>query len=154
MIKLVVCGVWALIVSLASAYAAVSWQAARQGAPAAEKYFGGVETLRTKLISVPIVVDGAVQGYVVAQFIFTVDANLLKRLSVKPDVFLIDEAFKIIYSGEMMDFRRIKKQDLGALSKVIVGNVNKRFGAPFVDDVMIQELNYISKEMMRVGLRP
>ena len=151
MIKLVLSGLWVCLVTLASTYAAVSWHTARAPEPETQKLFGGLESVRTRMISVPVVADGVVHGYVMAQFVFTVDANVMKRLSVKPDVFLLDEAFKTIYGGERIDFRQAKKQDLPGLSKQIADNVNKRLGVALIDDVLIQELNYITKDHVRDG---
>lgn len=151
MIKLVLSGLWVCLVTLASTYAAVSWHTTRAPEPETQKLFGGLESVRTRMISVPVVADGAVHGYVMAQFVFTVDANVMKRLSVKPDVFLLDEAFKTIYGGERIDFRQAKKQDLPGLSKQIADNVNKRLGVALIDDVLIQELNYITKDHVRDG---
>jgi hypothetical protein len=151
MIKLVLSGLWVCLVTLASTYAAVFWHTARVPAGDTQKLFGGLESVRTRMISVPVVADGAVHGYVMAQFIFTADANAMKRMTVKPDVFLLDEAFKTIYGNDRIDFRSVGKQDLPALSKEIAANVNKRLGVSLINDVLIQELNYVSKEDVRDG---
>lgn len=151
MIKLVLSGLWVCLVTLASTYAAVSWHTARTPEPEVQKLFGGLESVRTRMISVPVVADGAVHGYVMAQFVFTVDANAMKRMPVKPDVFLLDEAFKTIYGSDRIDFRQARKQDLPGLSKDIADNVNKRLGVALIDDVLIQEFNYVSKADVRDG---
>lgn len=151
MIKLILCGVWACAVTLVSCYAAVSWHS-RVPAPE-HAALAGVETVRTRMISVPVVADGAIHGYVMAQFTFTVDSKIMKHLSVKPDLFLLDEAFKTIYAGETVDFRQFKKQDLPSLSKQIGEGVNQRLGVALVNDVLIQELNYIAKEHVRGGAK-
>jgi hypothetical protein len=153
MIKLILSGLWVCLVTLLSTYAVVSWQTARPPEAEPQKLFGGLESVKTRMISVPVVADGAIHGYVMAQFVFTVDANVMKRLSVKPDVFLLDEAFRTIYAGESVDFRQFKKQDLPGLSKQIGDNVNKRLGTRLVDDVLVQELNYIAKDHVRGGLK-
>ena len=70
---------------------------------------------------------------------------------MKPDLFVVDEAFQLIFSGEMIDFRQFKKQDLPALGKKIAENVNKRLGVHVVEDVLVQELNYVSKDNVRGG---
>ena len=156
MIKLILCGLWVCVVTLLSTYAAVSWQTAARAPehePEAQKQFGGLESVKTRMISVPIIADGAIQGYVTAQFLYTVDGKVMKRLSVKPDDFLLDEAFRAIYGGTSIDFRKFKKQDLAGLSKQIGENVNKRLSVRLIEDVLVQELNYISKENVRGGLK-
>jgi hypothetical protein len=152
MIKLIFAGLWVCLVTLASTYAAISWHA-KPAQPQAEqqKHFGSLESVRTRMISVPVVGDGGIHGYVMAQFIFTVDSKAMSRMSVKPDVFLLDEAFKAIYGAQNVDFRTFQKSDLPGLSKQIAESVNKRLGMPLVDDVLIQELNYISKDNVRGG---
>jgi hypothetical protein len=153
MIKLILSGLWVCLVTLASTYAAVSWHTGKASKAETQKLFGGLESVKTRMISVPIVADGAIHGYVMAQFVFTVDTNVMKRLSVKPDVFLLDEAFKVIYGGQSIDFRHFKKQDLPGLSRQIADNVNKRLGVALIDDVLVQEMNYIAKENVRGGVR-
>jgi hypothetical protein len=155
MIRLILSGLWVCVVTLTSTYAAVSWLAPR--APEAETHIqklnGGLESVKTRMISVPVIGDGAVHGYVLAQFMFTVDGKAMKHLVVKPDVFLLDEAFKAIYGGESIDFRHFTKRDLQGLSKQIGDNVNKRLGARLVEDVLVQELNYVAKDHVRGGMK-
>ena len=130
MIKTILAGLWACLVTLGACYAAVSWQAGHAAAPEAEpeRLYGGLETVRTRMISVPVIRSGAIQGYVMAQFSFTADAATLKRLSLKADVVVLDEAFKAIYSEDVLDFRNMKKQDLGGLVKRIVEGSNRALG--------------------------
>src|SRR6185295_7617270 len=148
MIKTILAGLWACLVTLAASYAAVSWHGGGQTAPEAEpdRLYGGLETVRTRMISVPVIRSGAIQGYVMAQFSFTADAAILKRLSVKADVVLLDEAFRAIYSEDELDLRNMKKQDLAVLAKRIVEGSNKRFGTHIVEDVFVQELGYVTKD--------
>lgn len=152
MIKIILAGLWACLVTLAASYAAVSWQAGHVSPETEpERLYGGLETVRTRMISVPIIRSGAIQGYVMAQFSFTADAAILKRLSVKADVVVLDEAFRAIYSEDGLDFRDLKKQDLGGLVKRIVEGSNQRFGTRIVEDAFIQELSYVTKDGTRTG---
>ena len=97
----------------------------------------------------PIIADGAVQGYVLAQFAFTVEPEKIKELSTKPDAILVDEAFKLIYAGEAVDFRHLRRADVDALSKILLTNVNKRLGQPLVHNVLVQQLNYLPRDQLR-----
>jgi hypothetical protein len=158
MVRLIVSGLWVCLVTLASLYGAVWWQSAARSPLAAPAEAGGpqqaaIESVKTRMISVPVVGDGAIHGYVMAQFIFNVNAAIAKRLPVKADMLLLDEAFKTIYAGDVVDFRHFKKQDLAGLSKGIAENANKRFGVNLVEEVLIQELNYIAKDQVRGGRR-
>ncbi len=86
-----------------------------------------------------------------AQLNFTIDSKVNKEMPVKAQEYLLDEAFKVLYGESDIDFRNFKKQDLVGISKKISENVNKRLGGPLVDDVLIQELNYLPKEQARGG---
>jgi hypothetical protein len=152
MIRLILAGAWTCVITLAASYAAVSWQRTQvMPEPHAEGLAGTLETVRTRMISVPVIRSGAIQGYVTAQFSFTADAATLKNMPVKADIVVLDEAFTAIYSDDALDFRNLKKQDLGGLMKRIVDGSNRRFGARIVEDIFIQELSYISKDGVRTG---
>jgi hypothetical protein len=152
-IKLIFVALWACAITLGSSWAVIAWKSGRAAEAAREpdKYAGGLEQVRTKMISVPMIADGAIQGYVIVQLAFSIETKQLKQMTIKPDAILMDEAFKTIYAGETIDFRNIKKQDLPALLKTIGDNANRRLGAPMVQDVLIQELNYVPKAEARLG---
>ncbi|MBN8911421.1 MAG: hypothetical protein J0H65_05040 [Rhizobiales bacterium] len=150
MMKYLLGGLWASVVSLAAAFGMLQWQ--QGGAPAAApEAETKVEEFRTKAINVPIIGAGTIQGYMVAQFVFTVDAAALQKMRVNPEVYVLDEAFKTIYAGEQVNFQNMKKQDLPLLAKKLGENVNKRLGTNVVQDVLIDQLSYIPKKDMRGG---
>jgi hypothetical protein len=148
MIKLLATGIWVCIVTLGATFGMLEW---RKGSTPGQA--DGTETkfeeLRTKAINVPIIGGGTIQGYMVAQFVLTVDANAMKKVSVNPEVYVLDEAFKTIYAGEQVNFQNMKKQDLPLLAKKLGENVNKRLGVEMVKDVLIDQLSYIPKKDVR-----
>ncbi|HYX82937.1 MAG TPA: hypothetical protein VE714_11130, partial [Gemmatimonadales bacterium] len=94
----------------------------------------------------------SIQGYMMAQFAFTIDGKTLKQLAVKPDAFLIDEAFKILYGSNLFDARQVKPEELATVSNMIMDNTNKRLGGSPIKDVLIQEFTYLSKDQVRRGV--
>jgi hypothetical protein len=151
-IKYILLGVWICGVTLGSSYGVILWQAQQQQkAGAAEQPKVVIEQVQTKRINVPVIANGALKGYVLAQFVFHIDAAALKEMTVRPDIYLVDEAFKVIYSGKAIDFRDPQKPDFSALGKTIKENVNARFGPNFVQEVLVQELTYLPQEKFRGG---
>ena len=71
MIRIVLIGLWICVVALGSLYFAV-WQnsATAAVAPNAQE---ALDDGKTEVFSVPIIVDNAVQGYVVSQLAYTLD---------------------------------------------------------------------------------
>lgn len=155
MLKYIFVGVWVCAVTLGSTYGVMYWKAQKQQAAAHPTETKVVlEQIKTKTISVPLVLNGTVQGYVLAQFTFTIEASVLDSLPVKPDLYLVDEAFRLIYAGEAIDFRTLRKPDVAALGRLIKDAVNKRLGTELVKEVFVQELNYLPKEQFRGGTAP
>ncbi len=153
MIKTLITGIWISAVTLGSSYTVLTWrlnamQAGNEAQPA------GLEYVKPKTINVPVIVNGTVQGYVLAQFVFTVDGKLARQMSVPPEMFLLDEAFKAVYGSPVTDFQKLRQQDLDTLAKTIAESANRRFGIRLVHDVLIQELNYLPKERTRAGEKP
>jgi len=150
MIKLIIAGIWVCTVTLAASYFALSWTGSIAAPTATEvTYFGGLEHVRPASISVPIIKDGEVEGYAVAQFAFTAPAEALTKMSVPANVIFVDEAFKAIYANETFDFLNKSKRDLNALTKTIAENVNQRVAQELVVEVLVESLNFVSKDQVR-----
>ncbi len=148
MIKLLAVGIWVSMVTVGAIFGVLQLQkhSGTGETAASEKK---LEELRTKAINVPIIGGGVIQGYMVAQFVLTVDKNVLVQVPINPEVYVLDEAFKTIYAGEQVNFQNMKKQDLPLLAKRIGENVNKRLGVEMVQDVLIDQLSYIPKKDVR-----
>jgi hypothetical protein len=147
-IKTLLVGIWLCVVTLGAAYGVLIMQKKETSEGEAHAP-AKLEQRQTKMLNVPIINNGAVQGYVLAQFAFTVEAEKTKELSTKPDLIVVDEAFKLIYAGDVVDFRHMRRADIAALSKMILDNVNKRLGQTLIHEVLVQELNYLPKEQLR-----
>jgi hypothetical protein len=153
MIKLLGTGIWVCVVTLGTVFGVVEWQKMSAASPV-EDGDRKLEELRTKAINVPIIGNGVIQGYMVAQFVLTVDGNAMKKVPVSPEAYVLDEAFKTIYAGEQVNFQNMKKQDLPLLAKKLGENVNKRLGVEMVQDVLIDQLSYIPKKDVRGPPKP
>lgn len=149
MIKLILAGVWVCAVTLAASYLALSWSTQPAAKPADVTTFGGLDYVKPSPISVPIIKNGAVEGYAIAQFVFTAPADILTKVTVPAKVIFVDEAFKAIYANASFDFLNKSKRDLSALTKSIAENVNKRIEKELVVEVLVESLNFVSKDQVR-----
>jgi len=150
MIKIVLTGLWICVATLGSLYGVVVWQAGKNAAVQPDKFFGGLDYVKTNTVSVPIISDGEIAGYVLARFVYVADGNKLKMLSVPAELILADEAFRILYAGSLRDFKRIEKYDLAALTKKMRERANIRFETELIEDVLIDSINYVPKNEVRV----
>lgn len=148
MIKPLLLAVWVSVVSLGAVYGVFIMQT-KEGGNKKDEGAVEIEYVKPEEMSVPMIVNGKVTGYVIAQFAFTTDSELLKKMSIAPDYIFNNEAFNVIYESKIMDFTRIKKHNLPAVAVKIKKNINKRMQSEFVKDVLIQQLKYIPQDSVR-----
>ncbi|MEI2385834.1 flagellar basal body-associated FliL family protein [Breoghania sp. JC706] len=146
MFKALAIGIWMAAVTAGSSYGAVYWMTHLQGTDPAAAVLEGLDYEKTRPINVPVIEDGRLQGYVVAQFVFTADAAALARVPVPPHPFIVDEAFRLIYEDRSLDFNHLERYDLENLKEQIRERVNARMKGPFIREVLVEEFNYFSKD--------
>lgn len=144
-------GVWVCVVTLAAVYFAAT-SAGGAAASADKPPLHGLDYVKTRQISVPRIADGEIQGYVVARFVFTIDAEMKRDLPVPPEVFVVDEAFRAIYGDEKIDFANVQKTDLSFLTTGITEGVNARLQPGLIQETLIEQFNYVPFEAIGQGL--
>ena len=101
---------------------------------------------KARVMNVPMIAKGVVQGFMAVQLGFTVDATTLKSLAVPPEVFLLDEAFRSLYADPTLDFKNLTTFDLTAFKTHLVAATNAHLGGPVIKDVLIEQFSYIAKD--------
>ena len=149
MIKFAVAAIWICAVTVGSVFFAFSaGNPAAPGIPAAP-YFGGLDYMKTDIISVPVVKKGGVQGYFLARLVYTVEKERAERLSVPAQPLLVDELYAYLYSNPDIDFTEAETVDTVALKEGIKEAINTRLGEPFIHEVLIEQVDYLSKTDIR-----
>jgi hypothetical protein len=139
----------ACLSTVGGVYGAVTWKNPAKSDSSNDGH-SKLQLLRTPMVSVPVLSDGQVLGYVVTRLQFTADSELVKESSVQPEAFVADEAFRLIYETTPMDIKAGRKQALKELISAIIAGTNKRLGRDVVKDIMIDSWTYLSKQdMMR-----
>ncbi|MET3414830.1 hypothetical protein [Methylobacterium sp. 1030] len=148
MTRIVVTGLWICVITVLSSYAAVSWMPNIR-ASGSEDYLEGLAYQKLPPLQIPVIAEGAVQGYVLATIVFTADSLSMKSMPVAPDSFVRDETFQQIYNDKGLNFKNLKKYDITGRLDQIRQAVNRRIGAEIVRDVMIENFNFISKNDLK-----
>jgi len=138
-------GLWVLIVALGASFAVATMSMAPKGTVGTQDK-PTLQLEKTRVINVPMIAGGAVRGFIVAQFGYTVDVAKAKSLPIAPEAFLLDEAFRAIYTDDHLDFLHLDKYDINAFTARLVAATNRRLGSELVHDVLIQDFTFISKE--------
>jgi hypothetical protein len=144
MIRLIAGCIWIIAVTSASAYVTATW---KSGGPKDHPPLNkpaDLERKKTAAINVPMIANGNIEGYIVAQFVYLADAKNLQELSIPPDDFVMDEAFRQLYSNEV-DFNHLEKYDLQSLTKVLIQKINQRLGRDIIKDILVVEFTYVRK---------
>jgi hypothetical protein len=151
MLKLVLIGIWVTLVTAGSTYAANYFFVQSSVSEAALPDLG-VDKFSTDLMSVPVIRDGDVEGYLIMELVFMVDRAFIEEKKIDPLPFLKDSAFQAIFSGETLDARRLKKGDINNVSAAILSEANRQLGADVVRNVLLQQINYVKSEDIRANL--
>ncbi|WP_244610413.1 hypothetical protein [Microvirga pakistanensis] len=148
MIRNVIAGFWVCAVTLGSCYAAVTWMVGRASVEE-QPHYEGLQYKKIPVLNIPIIAEGAVQGYVVANLVFTADSKTLREISVPPDSFIQDEIFRYIYSDATLDFKRLSRYNVNDMIINVRDRINKRLGAEIVKEILIENFNFVSKSDIR-----
>ena len=149
--KTVLIGLWVLVVALGSTFGAATFLSRKPPATDAAAATGPLESDKTRVVNVPMIAGGAVKGFVSVQFAYTIEASVAKSLSVPPSIYLVDEAFRTLYSDPGFDFQHLERYDLAKFTKHLADSTNARLGGPLIKDVLIADMNYSPKDADAAG---
>lgn len=130
--------------TLAATYGGVYFRA-HHDAPA-EEHAEKLEIARIKPITVPIIAEGVVKGYVSAEFNVVAPKLDAHAEALNPESFIMDEAFRLIYSDTKIDFSKLDRADLSSLTKQLAENVNQRLGKAVVKEVLVKNFTFVSSD--------
>ncbi|MBE7184376.1 MAG: hypothetical protein INR68_08235 [Methylobacterium mesophilicum] len=149
MIKFALAGLWLCIAALGAAFYAAQEKPATAQNGDSSKPVVKLDTLKTEIISVPLVRNSAVQGYMLARLSFTLEAGKAAKLPVAPDLLVTDEVYTWAYGHPPFDLTAPKPVDLDAFRAGIRESVNKRVGEALLQDVLIEQIDFLSKDEIR-----
>lgn len=141
-------GAWVCIVTLAATYTGAYWRLHPHSDESDRRE--AVQIRPIKPITVPVIIDGAIKGYVSAEFSLVVAQGDSHGDShggdVDPQSFFMDEAFRLIYADPDTDFSKIRKADLAALTRRLTANVNQRMGKDVVKETLVKSFTFVPRE--------
>lgn len=146
MIRIAVIGLWICAVALGSLYFAVRQNSAT--AAVTSQAGQSPDDGKTDVFSVPVIIDGEVQGYVVVQLIYTLDTAVKASINVPVSYFINDEIFRQFY-GQYSEAKDVQKVKFDDVKKSIIDGVNARFPTPLLRDLLVEQFNYISSKEIR-----
>lgn len=154
MIKLAATALWICLVTLGSVYASMQFATpSSEEAAAPGDFFGGLDYVRGDVVSVPVISEGAVKGYFLARLVFTAEPEMLAKLSIDPQLLIRDELYSHLVGNEAVDFTSLESFDLQGFRDGVREALNTRIGEKVFHDIIIEQIDYLSKEEIRSNLQ-
>ncbi|KQO78943.1 hypothetical protein [Rhizobium sp. Leaf262] len=144
MIKLIATGIWILVVTLGGVYAAVTF--GNHGGDQSAEVVHPPHFVQSETVTLPVVSDGSVSGYFLLRASLQVDEDALKEVNVPVPTFLTDELYTLLVGDKLVDVKDADKFDVNGFKTKIKDGLNARLEKPLVKQVLIQQMDFISKE--------
>lgn len=144
MIKLIATGIWVLVVTLGGVYAAVTL-----GKKDGEKTVEVVRPphfVQSETVTLPVVTDGQVSGYFLIRASLQIDEEAMKDVHVPVPTYLTDELYTLLVGNKLVDVKNAGKFDVAGFKTTIMEGLNARLEKPMVKQVLIEQMDFISKE--------
>jgi hypothetical protein len=148
-IKFVAAGLWLCAVTIGAVF--FSFPMSRDGESKEEPapLLGGLDYVSTPIISVPVLTEHGIVGYFLAKVVYTVEPEKMRKLSTPADALMADQLYTYLYSNPAINFTEVKSLDLEAFRNSIRESVNKRVGDELVHDVIVEQIDFFTKDEIR-----
>ncbi len=151
MIKLILTGLWVCIVTLGAVYFSVQMSAPKPPVDEATLLKEKSELVKGESINVPVLAGGSVEGYFLTRISFMMDKEKIKGVHLPVSEMMTDELFTLLVGNKMVDLGDTKAFDLKTFRDSIKTTLNKKFGDEYVLDVLVEQLDYLSKDDIRAN---
>lgn len=152
MIRLVATAVWVCLVTLGSVYASIEFaKTSEDEAETPADFLGGLDYVRGDVVSVPVISQGEVKGYFLARLVFTAEPEKLKQLSIEPQMLITDALYTHLVGNDAIDFSTMEEFDLQAFRNGVRDALNTRIGEKVFHDIIIEQVDYLSKDEVRAN---
>ncbi|KGD86265.1 hypothetical protein [Rhizobium sp. YS-1r] len=149
MIKLLLTGLWVCIVTLGAVYFSVQMSAAPTPVDEEAKKKELLELIPGESITIPVISDGAITGYFLGRVSFMVDKQKITGVKLPITEVTTDELFTLLIGNKMVDLSKPGAFDLEKFRSSIKDGMNKKLGEGLVSEVLVEQLDYLSKEDIR-----
>ncbi|MGB3390093.1 MAG: hypothetical protein WBA88_19155 [Pseudaminobacter sp.] len=149
MIKFIAAAVWICIATLGAVFYAFQTSEAKTETSEASGPLGGLDYIKTDVISVPVLAGNTVDGYFLARLVYTAKAERVKALSIPAESLIADEVYTYLYANKQIDFAERPNFDIDAFRNGIRDSVNKRVGEDLIREVIVEQIDFLSKAEIR-----
>jgi hypothetical protein len=149
MIKFIAAAIWICAATLGAVFFSFQSSSAKPETEQAKPMLGGLDYVKTDVISVPVVKESAVSGYFLTKLVYTVDPLVMAKLSVPAESMIVDQVYSYLFGSPEIDFTQTTAFDLDTFRGHIRDTINTRVGETLVHEVMVEQIEYLSKDEIR-----
>lgn len=152
MFKALFVGIWVAGLLSGSVYLFSTAPSGEEEKTTVEKvsdYFGGLESINLGGFNVTVIRDNEIKGYLIIDSVLTVKKADMGEASVPLQYLLKDLMITALHNNEDLDIYRLDKFNVKDFQENITMMLNKKLGKEAVKDVLIQQIDYLSKEDIR-----
>ena len=149
MVRMLLLGLVVVLSTLGGSYAAMKIPQATSGSSGKEQVVEAVTIVKLDPVSVPVVRDGKIQGYVLGRISFSTSASEAARYKDALILYVNEAIFRSIYEEETLDFSSLKPIGVEALVGRVVEKANARIGRNAIAQVFVENMNFLAHEAVR-----
>ncbi|MCO5733046.1 hypothetical protein [Rhizobium sp. SSA_523] len=151
MVKLILTGLWVCVVTLGAVYFSVQMSLPEPPVDEATLMKEKSELVKGETINIPMLSDGAVQGYFLTRISFMMDKQKIKGVHLPVTELMTDELFTLLVGNRMVNLSDTKAFDLNGFRDMLKQTLNKDLGDDYVLEVLVEQLDYMSKDDIRAN---
>lgn len=149
MLKFAAAAIWICAVTIGAVFYSFQAAGARGEGETPKPMLGGLDYIKTEVISVPLVRNSRVEGYFLTRLVYTVEPSQMAKLSIPAEALITDQVYSYLYSNPQIDFANKATLDLDAFRSNIRDTINTRVGVELVHEVLIEQADFLSKDDIR-----
>ncbi len=149
MIKFIAAAIWLCVVTVGAMFYSFQTASAKLDAPAPPPLLGGLDYIKTEIVSVPVMRDGHIDGYFLTRLVYTIEPAKMAKLSVPADALIVDQVYSYVYGNPDLDFVNHDSLDLDAFRAGIRTKINEKVGEDLIHEVLVEQVDFLSKEEIR-----
>jgi hypothetical protein len=149
MIKFVVAALWICAATVGAVFYSFQSSGPQQPSQPKPPLLGGLDYVKTQIISVPLIRNSAMQGYFLTKLVITAEPSDIAKLSVPAPDLLTDEVYSYLYGNPMIDFSKTSTLDIGKFRDGIRDSINRRVGIELAHDVIVDQISFLTMDQIR-----
>jgi hypothetical protein len=150
MIKFLAVGIWTILLLSGSVYLFYgNKKTSQEELIEKSAYLGKLEVVKLEPMSITIIRQNKLQGYVILDISFTIETSKKAKLSVPAELLLRDVVNSSVFGNTEIDINHLDRFDFKKFKEHVLKKIHNRFGKDYISDVLIERIDFINNDSIR-----